>query len=183
MPNKCLCCIIVSAFTICLLGANSAQAVKSPIAGDPELIWVSPLGDDNIENNAYNRCRLIRLLKPGVDEATASQDNFYDTMSTYATNLFAQSIKIAAYIEKEKEKPDNSVLPDLSNEGALIENEITNRLIGISRRINIINSFEAGTAMLNNMQQIIARPANSYQEFKAMVDGKYVFATECEALK
>ena len=166
-----------------LVPVNLSYAAKSPIKGDPELVWLSPLGDDDIQNTPYNRCRLIKTLKPGVGKASTTTDNTYNILANYATNLYAQAIKISAYIEDEKNAKTNSKQPDLSNEVSLIENEITGRLVGISRRINIINSFEAGTEMLNNLQAITSMPPITYQTFRALVDGKYVYDSDCEALK
>ena len=48
---------------------------------------------------------------------------------------------------------------------------------------DIINSFEAGTEMLNNLQAITSMPPITYQTFRALVDGKYVYDSDCEALK
>ena len=167
-----------SIFVISLLAAVfyvcPIYAAKSPIKGDPELVWLSPLGDENIENNAYNRCRLIRALKPGVGKASTVTNNTYDILSSYASNLYAQAIKISAHIKAEKEAAATEKKPDISNEVSIVENEITNRLIGISRRINIINSFEASTEMIKNIQEMVRMTPVTYQDFRALSDGKYV---------
>lgn len=174
-------------FAVVLLAVCSfclpVEAAKSKIKGDPELIWLSPLGSSNIENNAYNRCRLIRTIKPGVGEASKAQKNNYDILSNYVSNLYAQSIKISAYISSESEKSENASTADLSNEKAVIEQEITRRLSDISRRMNIINSFEAGTMMLSALWNMNRLPPTTYSEFRALKDGKYDYVTECEVLK
>lgn len=161
---------------------SPAYAKKSPIKGDPEIVWTSPLGDSNIENNAYNRCRLIKLMKPGLGQTTAISQNTYDIISTYATNLYAQSIKISDYIEEEKQK-DNSSEPDLSNEKALLDEEVRKRLGDISRRMNIINSFEASTVLLESLNAMVELPPNAYDVFRVLKNGSLEYSSDCEDLK
>lgn len=161
----------------------SAEAAKSKLKGDPELLWLSPLGDSNIENNAYNRCRLIKKIKPGVGNASESQKNNYDIMSNYVSNLYAQSIKISSYIASEKEKESAESPADLSNEKALIEKEITRRMADISRRMNIINSFEAGIVVLDSLWEMSRLSPTTYEEFRALKDGRYDYVTDCDVLK
>ena len=159
-----------------------AYAKKSKIKGDPELVWVSPLGSADIKNNAYNRCLLIKKLKPGIEHTSATTKNTFDILSTYASNLYAQSIKIAGYIEKEKEKSSLSD-PDLSNEKALLDEEVTKRLGDIARRMNIINSFEAGTMLLESLNAIIQLSPESYREFRVVKNGVMEYSSDCEDLK
>ncbi len=161
---------------------SPAYAKKSPIKGDPELVWLSPMGDDNIENNAYNRCRLIKLLKPGSDQATATTQNTYDIISSYAANLYAQSIKISDYIEEEKQK-DNSPDPDVSDEKALLDEEVTKRLGDIARRMNIINSFEASTMLLESLEAMVELSPDAYEIFRVLKNGKIEYSSNCEDLK
>ena len=180
MKNK---IIFALSFIAVLLSQSYANAAKLAIKGDPEVAWLSPLGNEDIENNAYNRCMFIQTLKPGEGNASVSANNAYDTLSNYATNLYAQSLKISAHIENEKKASANITPPDLSNAKAITESEITSRLVGISRRLNIINSFEASSEMLSNVKSIIRLPSSTYQSFRAMVDGKYTYTSDCEALK
>ena len=161
---------------------SPAYAKKSPIKGDPELVWLSPLGSGDIENNAYNRCRLIKLIKPGADQATATTRNTYDILSTYAANLYAQSIKISDYIEAEKEKSSSSD-PDVSDEKALLDNEVRKRLGDISRRMNIINSFEASIAVLEGLNQMIQLSPTAYDKFKVLKNGVFDYSSDCEDLR
>ena len=132
---------------------SPAYAKKSKVNGDPKDVWLSPLGTDNIENNAYNRCTFIKTLKPGLGQATTTTQNTYDTFSTYAANLYAQSIKISDYLDEEKSQEESN--SDLSNEKALLDEEILARLGDISRRINIINYFESWTMLLESLEGII----------------------------
>ena len=168
-------------FSVCIF-ISPASAKKSNIKGDPELIWLSPLGSADIENNAYNRCRLIRLIKPGADQTTAANQNTYDILTTYSTNLYAQSIKVAGYIEAEKEKSDTSE-PDLTDEKALLDEEVTKRLGDIARRMNIINSFEASTMLLESLSTMIELPPTAYESFRVLKGGKLEYSSNCEDLK
>ena len=170
--------MLLLSFCICMGDAYA----KSKIKGDPELVWVSPLGDSDIKNNAYNRCRLIKKIKPGADQVTAATQNTYDILSTYASNLYAQAIKIAGYIEAEKEKTDTKE-PDLSDEKALLDNEVTQRLGDIARRMNIINAFEASTAVLESLNAMVRLPPSAYNEFRVLKDGEYTYSGDCEDLK
>ena len=157
-------------------------AKKSKIKGDPELLWLSPLGSNNIENTEYNRCLLIKKIKPGSGHALETTKNVHDILSTYAANLYAQSIKLAGYIEAEKEKSDEKE-PDLSDEKTLLDEEVTKRLSDIARRINIINSFEAGTMLLESLATMNKLPEVSYEEFRVIKNGQVTFSNDCEVLQ
>lgn len=162
----------------------SASAKEIKVKGDPELLWLSPLGNSDIENNAYNRCRLIKLIKPGAGKTSESNKNNYDIFSNYVSNLYAQSIKISAYIaEEEENEANNASSVNTDNELALIEEEIIQRMANISRRINIINSFEAGISMLDSLEFISSLGPTTYEEFRALHDGKYDYVSDCELLK
>lgn len=161
---------------------SPAYAKKSKIKGDPELVWLSPLGSADIKNNAYNRCLLIKKLKPGKEEASETTQNTFDILSTYAANLYAQSIKIAGYIEAEKEK-DSSSDPDLSDEKALLDEEVTKRLGDIARRINIINAFEAGVLLLESLDAMVQLSPETYKEFRVLKNGAFEYSSDCEDLK
>ena len=155
----------------------------SQVKGDPELIWQTPLGSSDIENNAYNRCRLVRLMKPGVGKNTQESRNNYDIISTYISDLYAQSVKISAYIAAEDETSNNTSSSDLDNEKTIIEQEIIKRMADISRRLNIINSFESGILVLDSLQRLRELSPIAYAEFRALVDGKYQYVSDCEVLK
>lgn len=180
-----LCNKLISVFAFILSTVviiSPAYAKKSKIQGDPELVWLSPLGSGDIENNAYNRCRLIRALKPGEDKAAETTKNTYDILSTYASNLYAQSIKVGGYIEAEKEK-DSSEDPDVSDEKALLDEEVIKRLGDIARRMNIINSFEASTMLLKSLDTMVKLPPTAYSEFRVLKGGKLEYSSDCEDLK
>lgn len=163
---------------------TQAEAAKSQIKGDPELLWLNPLGKEDIENNAYNRCLLIKKLKPGVEKASESRKNFYETMAVYATNLYAQSLKINAYLDEEKEAKKGIADKELTNEQDILEHEVLGRLGEITRRINIINSFEAGRVMLEDLWTIKTQfKDDAYSKFMVLKDGEYDFSMDCEDLK
>lgn len=162
--------------------ASPVHAKKSKIKGDPELVWLSPLGSEDIKNNAYNRCLLVKALKPGANETAKTTRNTYEILSTYAANLYAQAIKISGYIEAEKEK-DGSSDPDLSNEKALLDEEVTKRLGDIARRMNIINSFEASTMLLESLKAIVELSPTAYNNFRVFKNGAFSYSSDCEDLK
>lgn len=162
---------------------NQVDATESKVRGDPDVTFMSPLGDENVDNNAYNRCRLIRVIKPGVGQATTTARNVRDLLGRYASTLYAQSLKISAYINEEDEAAKNLEQPDISSKNAILEHEIINRLSDISRRLNIINSFEAGTRMVQSLQQMEGKPSSAYSRFGMVKNGKYVYETECDKLK
>lgn len=176
--------ILLITVLIAVAYAFPAAAVRSPVKGDPEITWESPLGDDNIEDNDYNRCRIIRALKPGASSATATNQTNDEIFSRHVSDLYAQSVKITQYIEDEKNAKDDTHKPDLSNEVALINYEITRRLADITRRMNIINSFEAANSIITSLQNIrlVGGPA-AYSKFRGYKDGKYQYLTDCEDIK
>ena len=169
---------------IAIFFSFSVEAAKSQIKGDPELLWLSPLGDEDIENTPYNRCRIIRKIKPGMNNVSETTQNNYDIFSNYVSNLYAQSVKITSYIAEEKdEKTTDSATSDLSNEIALIEEGITKTTLDISRRMNIIVSFEAGIAILNSLEALQSLEPGAYEDFRALQNGKYEYVSDCEVLK
>ncbi len=173
---------IMVIMTAMLISSSVASYAKSQVKGDPELLWLSPLGDSDIEDNSYYRCRLARLINPGSGQSTTATQNKYDVMSNYVSNLYAQSIKISAYIEKEEKKASSSST-GTDNEIAILEKEIVQRMADISRRLNIINSFEAGIVMLDALDELDSLPAGTYSSFRALSDGRYEYVTDCEVLK
>ncbi len=160
---------------------NSVEAAKkSKVEGDPSEVFSSPLGKSDIENNAYNRCLLIKKLKPGSDKAGQATRDSATILGSYATKLYAQSIKISAYIFAEDETAKEITNPDVSGEEAIIKHEITARLADIARRINIINSFDAATSMMNALQSINNAQSSAYDKFR---NKKFEYITDCEELK
>lgn len=162
----------------------SILAAETEVKGDPEVLWLSPLGDDDIENTPYNRCRLIKKIKPGIDQVSETTQNNYDILSNYVSTLYAQSVKIVYYISEESDEENSeSETSDLSNEIALIEDEISKTTLDISRRLNIITSFEAGITVLNSLEALQNLAPGVYAEFRALQDGKYEYVSDCEVLK
>ena len=177
--------ILAPVLAVVCIFCSPAYAAKSVVKGDPELLWETPLGKGDIENNAYNRCLLIKMIKPGIGQTSRREKNIYDVLSTYVSDLYAQSVKISAYIAAEDEDADdsNSSTTDVDNEKAIIEQEITRRLADISRRMNIINSFEAGIVVLDSLQELREMAPGTYSEFRALQDGRYQYVSDCEVLK
>ncbi len=170
--------VIILALIMC---CSTLSYAKSQVKGDPELLWLSPVGDSDIEDNSYYRCLIARLVKPGRGQATTATQNKYDVLTNYVSNLYAQSLKISAYIEAEK--TDTSSSGDVSNEIAILEKEIVQRMADISRRLNIINSFEAGIVMLDALDELDKLPEDTYSSFRALSGGRYEYVEDCEVLK
>ena len=160
--------------------SNIAEAGGSKVKGDPSELFASPLGKSDIENNAYNRCLLIKKLRPGTDKASQATRNEAEILGTYATKLYAQSIKISAYISAEDELAKDIKSPDISSEEAIIKHEIIARLADIARRINIVNSFDATTSMMNALQLMRNTQSSAYNKFR---NRSFEYVTECEELK
>lgn len=164
-----------------LVFTNSAEAArKSKVLGDPSELFNSPLGKSDIENNAHNRCLLIKTLKPGADKSSQATRNNAELLGSYATKLYAQSVKISAYIFTEDDSAKELTEPDVSGEEAIIKYEITARLADIARRINIINSFDAATSMMRSLETISKAPTAAYDRFR---DKNFEYVTDCEELK
>ncbi len=170
--------LIMLLFSLCLFN-TPANAARSRVKGDPDLLWLTPLGKSDIKNNAYNRCLLIRAVKPGSGKGGEAQRNAFDILSTYSSNLYAQAVK--TWVNVEEEKAANNKKAD--DEKALIE-KATRTLSDISRRLNIINSLEAGGVMVDSLMEIRSMGSTVYETFPAIVNGKYdSSATDCEVLK
>ncbi len=162
---------------------TSAEAARSKVKGDPDLLWMTPLGKSDIKNNAYNRCLLIRAVKPGLGKGGKARRNAFDILSTYASNLYAQSIKISSQLEEENAPAGSftAFKADANDEKALAE-KITRTMADITRRLNIINSLEAGGVMVDSLMKIKQMDL-VYDTFPAVVDGKWDYVSDCEALK
>ena len=169
-------------FTIAVLLSagllNTAVAAMSGIKGDPQTPWAVIGNNKKIENNEYQRCKVIRAMLPGVGKIGESRRNIYDTMSQYIANLYVQSIMIPAYIAAEEEGDKGN---DKTNQVEVIKQEQNKHLGNIARRLNIINSLEAGTAMIELLTELSSLPSTTYQSFKTHKNGGY--GTECEELK
>ena len=174
-------CNLILLIVALLVFTNSADAArKSKVLGDPSELFNSPLGNSDIKNNAYNRCLLIKTLKPGADKSSQATRNNAELLGTYATKLYAQSVKISAYIFTEDEVSKEITEPDVSGEEAIIKHEIIARLADIARRINIINSFDAATSMMRSLETISKAPTAAYNRFR---DKNFEYVTDCEELK
>lgn len=159
----------------------ASEIAQSRVKGDPDIKWDSVFDDGNISDTPYNRCMLIRKVHPEGSKQSDIVKNRYELFSEYVSNLYAQSIKISAYLEEEAKIPPSA--PDMSNKISLIENEVMLRLADISRRINIINAFEAGTAILTSLDNLERMSRTTYQQFKAVYKGEYDDYSDCEVLK
>ena len=152
--------IIMSCF-LC----HAAEAAKSAVKGDPELLWLSPLGKGNIENTPYNQCLLIKQVKPS-GSAEKLNENIYELLAEYTANLYAQSIKINAYLQAETKKEKTIKLGKINDEVSIIKKLILRRLADISRRVNIINSLEAGTSMLETLMAMSLMGNDTYKSIE-----------------
>ncbi|MCQ2740581.1 MAG: hypothetical protein MJ210_00460 [Alphaproteobacteria bacterium] len=153
-------------FTVVLLamGFLSEALAKSVVKGDPELLWRSPLGKEDISNTAKNRCLLIKKIAPGATKATETTENIYELLSEYTSNLYAQSIMITAYLEEETEDEKKLSLPKANDEISIIKKKITRRLEDIARRLNIINSLDAGTSVVSSLFYMVGQSNNVYND-------------------
>ncbi len=122
------------------------------IYGDPQEAFSMPIDNKKLENNDYYRCLIIKKIKPGEDRITEAQLAKYNIFSEYSAKLYAQSVKISAYIEKENEKDEFNV--NTENEMKFLKKVITPRILRLARRMNIINSFEASILAMESLQKI-----------------------------
>lgn len=160
---------------VAFAGKNSS----SPISGDPSIRW-DMIGDNKeVKNNAYERCRLIRSLLPGQGKSAETVRNNYEIMSKYISYLYTQSVMIPVSIAKE-EKAERKSAADKSNQVELLKQEINGHLGNITRRINIINSLEAGMTMLELLNKMRNLPSDTYSSFK-LANGDVGY--DCEVLK
>ena len=160
----------------------SMPSYAKKIKGDPDLIWLSPLGDSDIENNAYNRCRLIKKIKPGNEKASETTKNNFDILSSYASNLYAQSLKMAGYIESEQGESSSSEA-DLSSKTGITDVEVTQRIGYIAHRMNIINSLEAGIMLLESLSIMADQAPTTYSDFRVLKNGTFEYSSDCNDLK
>lgn len=153
---------IYAILTILICFSVLISTAKADIYGDPTLDFPSPLGDENAKNDDYNRCRLIRMIKPLENNPEKEQLNKHNNFALYSSMLYAQSIKISAYLEQENEKDELDI--DIKNEMEFIRDSITPRLLRLARRMNIINSFEASIQVMEAMKSIDEMSPYTYKE-------------------
>lgn len=173
-----ICKCLMIAVLLSAGGFHTADAAMSGVKGDPTLRWEVIGDNEDIKNNAYERCRLIRAVHPGQGKVSESRRNFYDIMSKYIANLYTQSLMVSAYIAAEDEGDKGN---DKTSQLEVIKQEQNKRLGNIARRLNIITSLEAGTAILDLLSDLETLPGNTYQSFKTHKNNEY--GTECEELK
>ena len=170
---------VIGLIIVFCLFCSSAQAAKSAVKGDPELLWNSPLGKEDIENTPYNRCLLIKKLRRGTSAEELNRD-IYEILSEYTANLYAQSVKITAYIEEESKKEKTIKPGKLNDEISIIKKLILKRQGDIARRINIINSFEAGTSMLESLTAMVVQDKKVYATIECC---SFLTTSECQTEK
>lgn len=173
---------VVLLLTWCISGIVSAgEASSSPISGDPSIRW-DMIGDNKeVKNNEYERCRLIRAILPGEEKSAETTRNRYDILSKYVSYLYTQSVMISVNIAAEEQAKKKSGA-DKSNQIELLKQEVNAHLGNITRRINIINSLEAGITMLELLNKMRNLPNSTYNSFKlhnSAGDDGY----DCEDLK
>ena len=155
-------CILSLSLMFCF-SCQTAEAARSAIKGDPDLLWLSPLGKEDIENTPYNRCLIIKKMKPKGSGEKINRDS-YEILAEYTANLYAQSVKINAYIEEESKKEKTLNFGNINDEVSIIKKLVLRRLSDIARRVNIINSFEAGTSMLEALMAISSETSSAYEK-------------------
>ena len=159
--------------------ALAGKSSTSSVTGDPSIRW-DVIGDNKeIKNNAYERCVLIRSILPGKGKSAETVRNNYDIMSKYISYLYVQSVMISVNIAAE-EKAKTKSGADKSNQVELLKQEINGHLGNITRRINIINSLEAGMTMLELLNKMKNVPSDTYSSFK-LANGDVGY--DCEVLK
>lgn len=159
--------------------ARAGENSSSPISGDPSIRWDIIGNNEKVKNNAYERCMLIRSILPGQGKSAETVRNNYDIMSKYVSYLYTQSVMISVNIAAEEQAKKKSGA-DKSNQVELLKQEINGHLGNITRRINIINSLEAGVTMLELLNKMRDLPSNTYSSFK-LPDGDVGY--DCEVLK
>lgn len=120
------------------------------VKGQPEVLWLTPMADNNIDNTAKNRCRIIKILKPGEDKPVETRANTNQLIGRYSTDLYFQATKTLFEIDKEKVKEGKQ----LNDEKRILEQEVLERMANIADRLNIIVSLEARTSALNSLYEI-----------------------------
>ncbi len=134
----------------------------SKIKGQPDQLWLTPMGDDNIENTGYNRCRVIKTMKPGEKRVMQTVNNTQTLLGRYASELYFQAVK--ANFEIDQETPDDVMTS--TAELSLMNRQIIARLANIANRLNIIVSLESRTAALNNIKKITNLSGSVYNDYE-----------------
>lgn len=168
---------------LCGRYAVAAEGSQSPVSGDPSIKWDIIGNNQKIENNAYQRCLLIRSVIPGQGKSSETQRNIFDTMSKYVSYLYAQSVMVSVNIAAEEEAV-KLIKASKTGQIELIKNGINYHLGNITRRLNIIASLEAGVAMIDMMTELQNLPSGTYARFKIHKEGAFgETGDNCDALK
>lgn len=135
---------------------------EDKIEGQPNNLWLTPMGDSDIENTNYNRCRLIKTMKPGSNLVMQTTAATRAVLVRYASELYFQSVETNFEVDQEEPAEDKTSTAEVS----LLNREIINRLARIANRLNIVVSLEARTAAMDNMDKLSKLGGNVFSEYK-----------------
>jgi len=141
--------------------------VSSDIAAQPYSVWASPVGD--VVNDSKNRCRVIKVLKPGADRVMEAKSNTETLLVNYATDMYVDAVETLVELDNNKDKiqPVKIGLADdlVVDEHSLLNNQILARLAAIATRLNIVASLEARTSALDNINKLSKVSSSVYQDY------------------
>lgn len=141
--------------------------VSGDISAQPYSVWASPVG--NVANNSNNRCRVIKVLKPGADRVMEAKSNTESLLINYATDMYVDAVETLVELDNDKDKIQKVKigLADklVVDEHSLLNNQILARLAAIATRLNIVASLEARTSALDNINKLSKVSSSVYQNY------------------
>lgn len=114
----------------------------------------------SVDDTHFNRCRLIKLIKPGADKVEEMQRVATILQSYYSSELYTQAMQILYELDKEDPHP----FSNQSSKKAILDKNIKDVLLDTTQRLAIVASLEARTAVVENISKIIALGPEIYQD-------------------
>ena len=112
-----------------------------------------------IEDTNINRCRLIKLIKPGVNKVEEMQRVATILQAYYSSELYAQAMQTLYELDKEDPHP----FTNQSSKKAILDKNVRDVLLDTAQRLAIVASLEARTAVVDNISKLIKLSPEVYQ--------------------
>ena len=155
-------------FLLLLLSfAFVSSAFAGSIKGQPEELWLTPMGDSNVENTPQNRCRMLKIIKPGEQEVLQTAHNTASILTNYASRLYFEAVKTSFAIDDEDDAfiKSDSASQKSTSEKTILNREIIGKMSNIANRLNIVVSLEARSSALENVLRLTRLEADNHSEW------------------
>ncbi len=112
------------------------------------------------EDNEKNRCRLIKLIKPGEGKVEEMQRVATILQAYYSSELYTQAMQTLYELDQEEQHP----FTNESSEKAILDKNIRDVLLDMAQRLSVVASLEARVAVVDNISKLIALSPDTYND-------------------